>query len=413
MNTKINNITGTKDLFGQNLEKMRFIEKVARDLSIRYLFSELATPIIEYTELFIRNLGETSDVVSKEIYSFEDKSGHNICLRPEFTAAIVRAFVGNFQHTPSPVKLFSFGPLFRYERPQKGRYRQFHQVNFEWIGVDSFLWDVEAIVLAVSFLRELGIENKLRINSLGCSKARERYRCALIDYFKQYKSDLSADSLLRLERNPLRILDSKDPADKEIIECAPKILEHHTDISLVHFDSICGVLREMEIDFSIDYRLVRGLDYYSGLIFECTSADIGAQDALLGGGRYEQLVENLGGKKVSSIGFAAGIERLVEATTVEVSICEKIVSVVPIGEVAQRKAVKLVFALRTEGFRVDMYYGLSLRSRMKRSENSFLTVIFGEDELSRNECIIKLMETGIEYTASFDGLAVKLKELGC
>ncbi|QHD65415.1 histidine--tRNA ligase [Neorickettsia findlayensis] len=413
MSIKISNVKGTRDLFGEQLEKMHLIEQVAKNLSVRYLFTELDTPIIEYTELFIRNLGETSDVVNKEIYSFQDKSDHNICLRPEFTAAVTRAFVENFQHVQSPVRLFSFGPLFRYERPQKGRYRQFHQVNFEWIGSRHYLWTVEAVVLATSFLREIGIGCEIRINSLGCTRTREEYKLALIEYFLQYKDHLSADSLLRLKKNPLRILDSKDPSEKEIVLGAPRILDYHTSDALKEFESICDTLKLLNIKFSIDHRLVRGLDYYSGLIFECTSPDLGAQDALLGGGAYEQLSENLGGKKVQSVGFAAGIERLIDAMTVWTPANERIISIVPIGEVAEREALKLLFYLRSEGLCVDMCYGLGVRSRMKRAEKSAVAVILGEEELSKKELIVKIMETGQQMTVAHKKLLSTLKELVC
>ncbi|ABD45741.1 histidine--tRNA ligase [Neorickettsia sennetsu] len=413
MSIKINNVKGTRDLFGEQLEKMRLIEQVAKNLSIRYLFTELETPIIEHTELFIRNLGETSDVVNKEIYSFQDKSGHNICLRPEFTAAVTRAFVENFQHIQSPVRLFSFGPLFRYERPQKGRYRQFHQVNFEWIGAKHYLWAVEAIVLAKSFLKEIGIRCEIRVNSLGCSRTREEYKLALINYFQQYKEHLSADSLLRLKKNPLRILDSKDPSEKEIVVGAPRILDYHTDDALKEFESICDILKLLDIEFSVDHRLVRGLDYYSGLIFEFTSPDLGAQDALLGGGAYEQLSENLGGKKVQSIGFAAGIERLIDIMPVLAPTSDKIVSIVPIGEIAEREALKLLFYLRSEGLCADMCYGLSVKSRMKRAERSTVTVILGEEEFSRGESTVRIMETGQQMTVAHEKLLSTLRELLC
>lgn len=413
MSIIVNNVKGTRDLFGEQLEKMRLVEQVAKDLSTRYLFTELNTPIIEHTELFTRNLGETSDVVNKEIYSFHDKNGSALCLRPEFTAAVARSFVANFQSSPSPVKLFSFGPLFRYERPQKGRYRQFHQVNFEWIGAENPLWDVEAVTLAVSFIKELGIKGKMHVNSLGCSGTRERYRLALIDYFSSYKEHLSADSLRRLSKNPLRILDSKDPSDREIIQGAPEILNYHTNDALKSFEVICDALKFLGIEFSINHRLVRGLDYYSGLIFEFTSSEIGAQDAILGGGRYEQLSENLGGKKVSSVGFAAGVERLLDIVTIQTAPCKGVVSIVPVGEEAQKEALKLLFCLREDGFCVDMYYGLSVKARMKRAERSIVTIIFGENELSRGELTVKIMETGQERSVVSEELASVLRELGC
>jgi histidyl-tRNA synthetase len=391
---KINNIRGTNDIFGEKLDAFQFIENTARNISKNYMFTEIKTPIIEYTDLFIRNLGETSDVVNKEIYTFLDKSNDNICLRPEFTAAIVRAFVDKFQHLPLPVKFFSVGPLFRYERPQKGRYRQFHQVNFEIIGIKSDDSDLELILLAISFLKKLGINFSLEINSLGCDISRANYKNSLVNYLKDYKNELSSDSLNRLEKNPLRILDSKDEKDKQIIENAPKISQFYTEKSQEVLSSLCEKLKNLGIDFIINEKLVRGLDYYSEIIFEFKNSSLGAQNTILAGGRYENLVENLGGQKLASTGFAAGIERLMEIVKINQENTRRIISIVPIGEKAEQKAIEIAYSLRSHNFIVDLQYNTSFKSRMKKAENSEFSVIFGEEEISNDLVNVKNMQTG-------------------
>ena len=401
---KINTIRGTKDLFGNELKLFNFIKNTAAKLAECYIFQEIRTPIIEYTDVFIRNLGEASDIVNKEIYNFTDKSGDSICLRPEFTAGVVRAFTNNLQHLPLPLKLYSSGSLFRYERPQKGRYRQFHQVNFEIIGAKNYQSDVELILLANTFLEKLGLKNQfiLEINSLGCEESRNNYRAALVEYLQDYKSELSQNSLSRLEKNPLRILDSKDQNDQDIIKGAPKINQFYTDTSKEFFEQICKSLKDLNIQFKINDKLVRGIDYYSHVVFEFKSENLGAQDTILAGGRYESLVSNLGGKNLPAVGFAAGIERLMEIVQLPEEKNDKIISIIPIGASAEGKAVQLVYHLRENNFKIDIHYDVSLKSRMKKAEKSFATIIFGDDELKMNKIKVKFMQSGNEETISIN-----------
>lgn len=401
---KVNNIRGTGDIFGERLKKFQLIQDAARSISRSYIFTEISTPIIEYTDLFIRNLGETSDVVNKEIYSFLDRSNESICLRPEFTAAVVRAFVGNFQHYPLPVKLFSVGPIFRYERPQKGRYRQFHQVNFEVIGVKSYNSDLELILLAVTFLRRLGVNFTLEINSLGCDSSRANYRSSLVEYLNSYKNELSQDSLNRLEKNPLRILDSKDPSDKKVIENAPRISEFYTEKSRENFLAVLKALEEIGVEYSINEKLVRGLDYYSEIIFEFKNSELGTQDTILAGGRYERLVNNLGGQELASTGFAAGIERLAEIIQIKQEDQRKVISIIPIGERAEQKAIEIAYKLRAEGFFIDLQYSANLKSRMKKAENSSFAVIFGDEEIEKSIVNVKNMKTRVQEKVALSGL---------
>lgn len=402
---KINSVRGTKDLFEEQLLLFNFIEHTAAALAESYMFKEIRIPIIEYIEVFIRNLGETSDVVNKEIYSFPDKSGEILCLRPEFTAGVIRAFVNNLQHLPLPLKLYSSGPLFRYERPQKGRYRQFHQVNFEIIGAKTYKLDIELILLADSFLKKLGLKDYyiLELNSLGCDLSRSNYKAALIEYFHDYRSALTPESLLRLEKNPLRILDSKDRNEQQLIEGAPKIGQFYTEEAKDFFNNIMEALKTLNVGFALNDKLVRGLDYYSHTIFEFKAvncANSGAQDTILAGGRYENLVSNLGGKPLPAVGFAAGIERLMDIVSfppVKEEAAFKTISIIPIGEEAEQKALELSYKLRNiERLKIDLQYGLSLKSRMKRAEAHFAVIIFGLEELNNNTIKLKLMKTGEE-----------------
>ncbi len=319
MTQKLQPVRGTHDILPDDFEKFQAVVTRARELATLYGFREMATPIFEATDVFSRSMGETSDVVSKEMFNFETKGGESVCLRPEFTAGIARAFISNGMQQHLPLKLFSTGPLFRYERPQKGRQRQFHQVNFEWLGDDSPEADVDIILLAGQLLFAIsGQKSTLHINTLGDAESREKYRNALVAYLTPHQANLSEDSQRRLEVNPLRILDSKDPRDREIIVNAPKIIDHLNEKTKDRFAMVCKALEcNKEIDFFIhdivvDYSLVRGLDYYTDIVFEFigNSGDLGAQNTLLAGGRYDGLIEQMGGKPTPAIGFAAGVERL-------------------------------------------------------------------------------------------------------
>jgi histidyl-tRNA synthetase len=313
--SKLQPVRGTHDILPDEFEKFQAVVTRAREFATLYGFQEMATPIFEATEVFARSMGETSDVVSKEMFTFQTKGEESVTLRPEFTAGIVRAFISNGMQQHLPLKLFSTGPAFRYERPQKGRQRQFHQVNFEWLGDGSSEVDVEIIGLAGHLLQLLqGKGCTLLLNTLGDEESRDKYRHALVSYLTPLANKLSEDSKRRLEKNPLRILDSKDAADKEIIVNAPKMTDYLSAASKERFEAVCNGLKDVTFfqDIKIDPSLVRGLDYYTDTVFEfvASTGELGAQNTVLAGGRYDGLVEQMGGKSTPAIGFAAGVERL-------------------------------------------------------------------------------------------------------
>jgi histidyl-tRNA synthetase len=321
MSNKLQPVRGTHDILpGEEFQQFHTVITRARELATLYGFQEMSVPIFEATEVFARSMGETSDVVSKEMFTFQTRGEDDITLRPEFTAGIARAFISNGMQQHLPLKLFSTGPLFRYERPQKGRQRQFHQVNFEWLGDGSVEADVETIMLASHLLHSLSdkVKCKLLINTLGDPQSRAHYREALVNYLTPYARDLSEDSQRRLVINPLRILDSKSEQDQRIIADAPKITDSLSEEEKSRFDSVCSVLDSKDKKIPIFYEvirtpaLVRGLDYYTGTVFEFVSesGDLGTQNTVLAGGRYDGLIEQMGGKSTPAIGFAAGVERL-------------------------------------------------------------------------------------------------------
>lgn len=427
MTEKLQPIRGTHDLLPDEFEKFHAVVTRARELATLYGFREMATPIFEATEVFKRSMGETSDVVSKEMFAFDTKGGENVCLRPEFTAGIARAFISNGMQQHLPLKLFSTGPLFRYERPQKGRQRQFHQVNFEWLGDDSAQADVELIMLAGHLLYMLS-GNKgctLLINTLGDRESRVTYREALVAYLAPQAANLSEDSQRRLEKNPLRILDSKDPRDKEITANAPKITDYLSAVSKARFDSICAALSQKNIPFfqevRIDPALVRGLDYYTDTVFEfvAETGELGAQNTVLAGGRYDGLIEQMGGKPTPAIGFAAGVERLLLLSSNEKpqKNAAPRVMVIPMEEVPQPQVFSLVSALRmaaTSGATVEILWSGKLGKRMEKASKQGAThvLILGE-ELVRGACVLKNMSTGEQREIAVSDLsdAQKLAEM--
>lgn len=429
-NKKLQPIRGTHDLLPEEFSKFQAIVDVARELARLYNFDEMATPIFEATEVFARSMGESSDVVAKEMYSFESKGGDSMTLRPEFTAGIVRAFISNGMQQHLPLKLFSTGPLFRYERPQKGRQRQFHQVNFEWLGDDSVHADIELITLAGHFLRLItGSEKKctLLINSLGDTASRAAYRQALIDYLTPYTSKLSEDSQRRLTVNPLRILDSKDTNDQKLLENAPVLTDFLSDVSKARLDTICETMSRQEqsmtghdilqIEVKPTPSLVRGLDYYSETVFEFVSdgGDLGAQNTVLAGGRYDGLVEQMGGKPTPAIGFAAGIERLLLLMSDDLTKTPTmLIHILPLDEkgdyTAQYFATKLRVHLYQAALelslrqqcRVEVARSGNLKKRLERANKRGAThVIFlGGEEAERGMCKLKNLATGEELEVS-------------
>ncbi|MDX2083475.1 MAG: histidine--tRNA ligase [Rickettsiales bacterium] len=390
---KLQPVRGTKDLFGDEIKVFNHIIAVAKKKSEFFGFEELQIPIFEFSEVFERNLGETSDIVAKEVYKFADRSENFLTLRPEFTAGVVRALISNGElQQVLPRKLFSHGPLFRYERPQKGRQRQFHQINFEIFGEENFFCDVEAILLASSILKDLDVldQTTLEINSLGCAQTKLNYEEALKKYFAKFKNDLSADSQNRLEKNPLRILDSKDAQDIELLIDAPKIADFFSEEAKSNFDNILNLLTKLSVKHRVNQRLVRGLDYYTSTVFEFITSHEGAQNTALAGGRYDNLVEKMSGKKLPAIGFAAGIERLMLLTKLQLQ-KTRAVAVNYISENEKIYAFEIAQKLRNSGFITEFVFAGNFKKQMKRASqnDSRFVIIIGEDEMKNGEVMVK------------------------
>jgi histidyl-tRNA synthetase len=392
-NNKLQPVRGTKDLFGADIKSFNHIIACARRLSEFFNFEELQTPIFEFSEIFERNLGETSDIISKEVYKFLDRSQNFLTLRPEFTAGIVRALISNGELSQIlPRKFFSFGPIFRYDRPQKGRQRQFHQINFEIFGEESLFADVEAILLASSILKDLGILNQvnLEINSLGCAQTKLKYEQALQEYFTRFQNDLSSDSKMRLEKNPLRILDSKDSADIEILSDSPLISDFYSPQAQERFLEILELLKKFSVKFSVNPRLVRGLDYYTSTVFEFSMNHEGSQNAVLAGGRYDDLVEKMSGKQVKAIGFAGGVERLMILSKNNI-LQHRPITIIYISENEKIIAFEIATKLRNTGFIVDFIADGNFKKQLKKASqnNSQYVVIIGEEEVRNCEVMVK------------------------
>ncbi len=408
-------VRGTHDLFGETLRRQRHVIESGRRLATRYAFEEIVTPIFEFTEVFARTLGETSDVVTKEMYTFEDRGGDSITLRPENTASIVRAVVSAGLMQNLPVKFFYAGPMFRYERPQKGRLRQFHQIGVEILGAPEPRADVEVILLGRHILEELGIADRvtLELNTLGDLESRRAYRDALVAYLQDHRDRLSADSLLRLERNPLRILDSKDPGDREVIAGAPLFDAYLNERSRAFFAEVRRALGELGVPFTVNPRLVRGLDYYTHTAFEFTTEALGAQGAVIAGGRYDGLMKMMGGPDVPGVGWAAGVERLAMLLP-EAPAAPRPTALIPIGEEAVREAWKLADMLRRAGFVVDLAYRGKPGQRMKRADRlgCRFALSLGEEELARSVVRLRDLDSGEEREVARDALPAILRELG-
>ncbi len=378
------------------------MEAVARRICERYGYVELRTPIIEREELFAKGTGESTDIVQKEMYAFTDKGGERVTLRPEATPGIVRAFVEHALEQSLPVpKLYTLGPMFRYERPQKGRYRQFHQLNVEVFGVTDPSLDAEVVEMACSFVRALGIgRTELLINSVGCPACRPAFSEALLKALGDDLPKLCDDCQRRATANLLRIFDCKVPADQPIIDALPHSVEFLCDVCGEHFDAVQQYLRAYGQPFQVSHRLVRGLDYYTRTTFEVLASNLGAQSALLGGGRYDGLVKKLGGSDRAGIGFAAGLERLVLALPEAVSAQVPDVFVAAIGDEAREAAFVLARTLRAEGLRtlVD-YEARSAKAQFKHANRTGArhVVIVGGDELARGEVTVKAMATGEQH----------------
>lgn len=416
MSHKMQPVRGTKDILKDDYRLFSLIANKAREISSLYGFEEISTPIFEFTEIFKKTLGEESDVVGKEMYSFEDRGGESITLRPEFTAGIARSFISNGLSNQLPLKLFATGPLFRYERPQKGRQRQFHQINFEMLGVESYIGDVEVISMGQQLINSLGLGDKvtLEINSLGDDESRDNYRAALVEYLSDYKDKLSEDSQKRLLKNPMRILDSKDEGDKKIVENAPAIDEYYSDSAKEFFDNVKSGLSKIGVEYTINKKLVRGLDYYCHTAFEFTTSHLGSQNAVLAGGRYDKLIAMMGGQPTPAVGFAGGLERLVALCENNIEVKpNRPVAIIPIGEKAESKAVEITSKLRNVGIYAELGYSGNVKKRMKKanSMNSKAAIIFGDEELESGNVKLKDFDSGNEAEIKISDLVEKTKEI--
>jgi histidyl-tRNA synthetase len=403
--SSLRTVRGTRDLLPEDSRRHRWIEATAWRNACRLGYGEVATPVFEFTEVFSRTLGDTSDVVTKEMYTFEDRGGDSLTLRPENTAGIVRAFISNNLGDRLPARIFYRGPMFRYERPQKGRLRQFHQVGVELLGTADPGADVEVIALADAFLQDLGLAGtyQLEINTLGDTESRTAYRNRLVEWLQERRSALSADSLTRLERNPLRILDSKDPQDRRLLEDAPHLSEHLTERSRGFFSTVLRGLDDLGLQHIVNPRLVRGLDYYTDTTFEFTTQALGAQGTLLAGGRYDGLVEQMGGRPTPGIGWAAGIERLAELAPAADAAARPI-AMITLGEAAFLRALRAIRADRRDASGhpgpFQFGFGTSLGKQLKWANriNARIAVIIGSEELAREQAIVRDMDTGTQQS---------------
>ena len=407
----ISGIRGTRDILPSEVGRWQHVERVAADVCVRYGYSEVRTPVIEREELFAKGTGESTDIVQKEMYAFTDKGGERITLRPEATPSMVRTFVEHSLEQELPfAKLYSLGPMFRYERPQKGRYRQFHQLDVEVFGLADPAIDGEVIDMAATFVAELGIQSaELVINSVGCEECRPAFSAALVEALGDRLPKLCGDCQRRAGTNPLRIFDCKVPADQPLIDELPRSENFLCKECLRHFKEVRRHLDVYGHPYRVSHRLVRGLDYYTRTTFEMLDTGLGAQNALLGGGRYDHLVKQLGGPDRPGIGFAAGLERLVLALPDQVGVTRSAdVFVVALGEDCWSSARVLARDLRMSGLTALIDYGgRSSKSQMKRANRSGAErmLILGEDELATNIVTVKEMDTGSQKTLSRDEVA--------
>jgi histidyl-tRNA synthetase len=393
---------GTQDLLPEVARRHRHVCETAREQAALYGFAEIATPIFEFTEVFSRPIGEHTDIVSKEMYTFTDRGGEEVTLRPENTAGVVRAVLSNGLTQQTPLKFFYSGPMFRYERPQKGRFRQFHQIGVELLGVATPQADIEVIACGARILREFGIADRvqLHLNTLGDLDSRAAYREALVAYFASRRPDLSEDSRRRLDTNPLRILDSKDPGDIRVNADAPPFDRYLNKESHKFFDEVQQGLRSIGIYCQLNPRLVRGLDYYTHTVFEFVTSDLGAQGTVLAGGRYDGLVELMGGPAMAGVGWAAGIERLAMLIS-EPPLPLRPIAIVPIGTQGEHLALQVAEVLRYYGLAVDLTYSGNLSRRMRQANRvntngvkARVAILIGDDEAARGVVRVRDLDSG-------------------
>nr|WP_294564741.1 histidine--tRNA ligase [uncultured Rhodopila sp.] len=410
--TDLQPVRGTRDLIGEDQRRFHRVADTARRVAATYGFDEWQTPIFEDTRVFARTLGETSDVVMKEMYTFPDRGGDSLTLRPEGTAGVCRALVTNGLTQSLPQKVFYAGPMFRYERPQKGRYRQFYQVGLELIGPAEPLADAEVIACGWSILQALGVagDTVLELNTLGDKDSRDAYRTALVAYFTGHRAGLSEDSLNRLERNPMRILDSKDEADRRIVANAPTIQPYLTEAAAAFYAKLQDHLTRFGVPFTENPRIVRGLDYYGHTAFEFVTSKLGAQSTVMAGGRYDGLVQEMGGPATPAVGWAAGIERLsmlMDAAPPPPAP----VAVIPIGDAAEATAIDILQALRAAGIRAEMAYRGNLKRRMERANRTGAraAVILGDTDIAAGVAQVKDLQTGTQEAVAFDQIPARLR----
>jgi histidyl-tRNA synthetase len=403
---------GTHDIIGEDQRRFHRVADTARRVAATYGFDEWITPIFEDTNVFARTLGETSDVVSKEMYTFADRGGESVTLRPEGTAGVCRALVSNGMTQSLPQKVFYAGPMFRYERPQKGRYRQFHQIGMELIGPAEPLADAEVIACGRAILEALGVaaDTALEINTLGDKESRDAYRSALVGYFTDHQAALSEDSLTRLDRNPMRILDSKDEADRRIVQDAPTIMPYLTEAAAAFYAKLRDHLTRFGVPFVENPRIVRGLDYYGHTAFEFVTTRLGAQGTVMAGGRYDGLVAEMGGPPTPAVGWAAGIERLSMLMDAAPP-APAPVAVIPIGDAAEATAIGILQALRAAGIRSEMAYRGNLKRRMERANRagSRAAVLVGDSDIAAGVAQVKNLQTGEQQAVPFADIAARLQ----
>jgi histidyl-tRNA synthetase len=405
---------GTQDLLPETMRRHVRVSDTARQQAELYGFAEIATPIFEFTEVFARPIGEHTDIVSKEMYTFTDRGGDELTLRPENTAGVVRAVLSNGLTQSTPLKFFYSGPMFRYERPQKGRFRQFHQIGVEALGVAQPAADIETIALGHRILTALGIADRvvLELNTLGDPESRAAYRDALVAYSSAHIAGLSEDSRNRLQRNPLRILDSKDEGDRGLTADAPDFADYLNDASRAFFARVRDGLDALGLTYRLNPRLVRGLDYYTHTVFEFVTTDLGAQGTVLAGGRYDGLVELMGGPSMPGVGWAAGIERLAMLID-EPAVSLRPVALIPLGESGERAALRLGEELRDAGLVVELTYSGNLGRRMHRANrlNARAAVLLGDNELAQSAATLRDLDSGEQSLVPLSELAARLKAI--
>ena len=413
-------LKGTKDIFGDEMRKWLEVEEIIRGLCDDFGFNQIRTPMFEYTDLFARGVGDTTDIVNKEMYSFVDKGENRITLKPESTAAVVRAFLEhNMYADTQPTKLYYISPTFRYERPQAGRQRQFHQFGVEMFGADSPTADAEIISIGHTLLKRLGIKKvELHINSLGCPDCRKRYNETLKAFLQEKKEHLCPLCQERMEKNPLRVLDCKNPECQSHLQNAPTVLGSLDEECTNHFNKVQELLTAMDIPFTVDAGIVRGLDYYTRTVFEFVSNDIGAQGTVCGGGRYDKLVDEIGGKHVPAVGFGAGMERLILVRDAEnnapLTPATRDIFIGYRGDAAMMEAFKLVNSLRQEGISAESdHLQRSIKAQMKYANKigSRYSMIIGESELEERSVRLKEMESGDEVTIPMDQFVQVFKNM--